>query len=123
MKKKYKLDISSLEKYENEGEISLIPLDDDNVSCESRVINQFKKDNRELIEKNKYNIKHNINENIIVEYNRKYYLLKQYYGEDSPCNKCDFDCRNTCYCPLDLLEETQEYYLEKKELFEIEFEE
>lgn len=121
MKKKYKLDISSLEKYENEGEISLIPLDDDNVSCEGRVIDQFKKDNHELIEKNKYNIEHNINEQIIVEDKGQYYLLKQYDKEDSSCNKCDFDCRNTYYCPLDLFGGTKQYYLEKKELFEIEF--
>ena len=121
MKKKYKLDVSSLETNYKEGEILFIPLDDNNVSREGAMIEQFKKDNSELIEKNKYNIEHNINKNIIIEDNGKYYLLKPYLERDSACNRCNFDCRNTYHCPLDLLEDNQEYYLERKELFEIEF--
>lgn len=116
MKKKYKLDISSLEMSEDEeGMVSLIALDDD------KIIKQFKIDNHELIEKNKYNIEHNINEQIIVEDKGQCYLLKQYDKGDSSCNKCDFDCRSTYYCPLDFFGGTKQYYLEKKELFEIEF--
>lgn len=129
----YKLDVDIIrnKKYDGENYLSLrkyLNLDDDDVNTTKYNIikNHFYIYNKRLIDYYKNNPK----ERIIIEYNKKYYLLKS-FGNDvkASCNKCKFNkaCDELNYCISDLLSELiindsrQEHYLEEIEQFEVEF--